>query len=93
VSKVQVTWNVTGGPNGKTMDLKNISLGNVIFWAGTATGGYFEVSPTSLTIPGNNQTSQITFTFDNNYQTPNNAESIVISLSTPGCEGITIQEP
>ena len=93
VSQVQVTWNATGGPNGKTMVLKNISLQNVMFWAGTATGGYFEVSPVSVTIPGNNQTSQIAFTFDNNYQTLNNAESIVISLSTPGCEGITIQKP
>ena len=45
VSNVQVTWNVTGGPNAKTMVLKNISLGNVIFWAGTATGGVLRGFP------------------------------------------------
>jgi len=91
IGDVQVTWNSAG--NSKGLILKSISLGGATFWAGSATGGYFQVSPTSVTIPGNNQTSQIAFTFDNAYQTQNNAESIVISLSTPGCEGITIHKP
>jgi Flp pilus assembly protein TadG len=93
VSNVQVTWNATGGPNSKTLTLNKISLANVAFWAGTASGGYFEFSPTDVTIPGNNQTSQIAFTFDHNYKTKSNAESIVITLSTPGCEGYTIHQP
>ena len=91
MGSVQVTWNSAG--NNKGLILKSISLEGATFWAGSATGGYFEVSPTSVTIPGNNQTSQIAFTFDNAYQTQNSAESIVISLSTPGCEGITIHKP
>jgi Flp pilus assembly protein TadG len=91
IANVQVTWNSAG--NNKGLILKSMSLGGATFWAGSATGGSFGYSPTSVTIPGNNQTSQIAFTFDNAYQTQNGSESIVISLSTPGCEGITIHKP
>lgn len=93
IGSVQVTWNANGGPNDKTLTLKTISLNGANFWAGTAIGGSFTYSPTSVTIRGNNQTSLITFTFDNPYKTQSGTESIVISLSTPGCEGITIHQP
>jgi Flp pilus assembly protein TadG len=94
VSTVQVVWNaVNGGAGSKTLVLKSMSLGGV-FWAGSDTSGNLTVTPsTTVTIPGNNQTSAIMFTFDRNYQNQNNSESIVITLSTPGCESYTIRKP
>jgi Flp pilus assembly protein TadG len=94
VLNVQVTWNSTnGGAGGKTLSLKSASLGGV-FWAGTDTSGNFTITPsTTVTIPGNNATSAIMFTFDRTYQTKNNLESILINLSTPGCESYPIRMP
>lgn len=94
VGSVQVVWNsVNGGSGSKTLALKSASLGGV-FWAGTDTTGNLTITPsTTVTIPGNNQTSAIMFTFDRTYQNKNNSESIVINLSTPGCEGYTIRKP
>jgi len=94
VLNVQVVWNsVNGGAGSKTLALKSASLRGV-FWAGTDTTGNLTITPsTTVTIPGNNQTSAIMFTFDRNYQNKNNAESIVINLATPGCESYTIRKP
>jgi Flp pilus assembly protein TadG len=98
VRSVQVVWNATsGGRGGVPLVLKSISLGDGlgdVFWEGADTTGYLTLTPsTSVTIPGNNVTSGIVFTFDDIYENQNNAESIVISLSTPGCEGYTIRKP
>jgi Flp pilus assembly protein TadG len=94
VLNVQVVWNsVNGGAGSKPLALKSVSLRGV-FWAGTDTSGNLTITPsTTVTIPGNNQTSAILFTFDRTYQNKNNAESIVINLATPGCEGYTIRKP
>jgi hypothetical protein len=94
VGSVQVVWNSVNGEAGnKTLVLRSASLSSV-FWAGTDSTGNLTITPsTTVTIPGNNQTSAIMFTFDRTYQTKNNAESIVINLSTPGCEGYTIRKP
>ena len=46
----------------------------------------------SRPVPGNNAQSTITFIFDRNYQTRGNP-SIVINLSTPGCESTPIRNP
>ena len=95
VGTVQVVWNsVNGGAGNKTLTLINARFGNDVFWSGTNTTGNLTISPSpTATIPGNNQTTSIVFTFDRTYQTRNNAESIVINLSTPGCEGYTIRKP
>ena len=94
VLNVHVSWNATnGGTDGKPLALKSAWLGGV-FWAGTETTGTFTITPsTTVTIPGNNATSAIMFSFDENYQNRNNSESIVIRLSTPGCEEVTIHKP
>ena len=93
VQSVQVVWNsINGGEGNEPLALKSADLGGV-FWAGTDSTGNLTFRPSSVTIPGNNATSTILFTFDKTYQTINNAESIVISLSTPGCEGYTIHQP
>ena len=94
VLNVQVVWNsVNGGAGSKPLALKSANLGSV-FWAGTDLTGNLTITPsTTVTIPGNNETSAIMFTFDRTYQTKNGAESIVINLSIPGCEGYTIRKP
>jgi Flp pilus assembly protein TadG len=94
VQSVQVAWNATnGGVGGIPLALKTIRLGDVI-WAGTDTTGNLTFTPsTTVTIPGNNVISGIVFTFDGNYENTNNAESIVINLSTPGCEKYAIRKP
>jgi Flp pilus assembly protein TadG len=94
VLNVQVVWNsTTGGPASSTLPLRSANL-NGVFWAGTDSTGNLTITPsTTVTIPGNNQTSKIVFTFDKNYQNRNNAESIVINLATPGCESYTIRKP
>jgi Flp pilus assembly protein TadG len=94
VQSVQVVWNSTaGGSGGKPLALKSVSLVG-IFWAGTDSTGNLTITPSAtVKIPGNNQTSEITFTFDRTYQNRNNAESIVITLATPGCESYTIRKP
>ena len=94
VSSVQVTWNsLTGGPASKSLSLISASLAGIGFWTGSDSSGSLTITPsTTLTIPGNNTTSTIIFTFDKNYQNPSN-NSITINLSTVGCEGIQIKKP
>ena len=92
VSNIEVTWNTTGGPNGSTLTLQSAFLGTT-FWMGSAAGPTFTITPsTTLTIPGNNSTSTIVFTFGRAYKTPG-TQSIVINLSTPGCESYPIHNP
>ena len=82
VLNVQVVWNsVNGGAGSKPLALKSASLGGV-FWAGTDSTGNLTITPsTTVTIPGNNVTSAIMFTFDRTYQTKNGAESIVMRVT------------
>ena len=94
VLNVQVTWNsASGGPASKPLILKSASLVGV-FWTGSDSTGNLTITPsTTVTIPGNNITSPIIFAFDKNYQNANGSESIVINLSTPGCESYPIHKP
>ena len=94
VLDVRVRWNsTTGGPGSKPLILQTASLAGT-FWTGSNNSGDLTITPAStVTIPGNNQTSVVVFTFDKNYQNKNNMELITIRLSTPGCEGIQIQRP
>ncbi|MCI0610878.1 MAG: pilus assembly protein [Anaerolineae bacterium] len=100
ILNIQVTWNHdTGGTgNPKTLALKSASLVGT-FWTWTndnigAPGPSITITPsTTVIIPGNNVTTPIIFTFDKNYQITDGTESIVINLSTPGCESFPIQRP
>jgi hypothetical protein len=97
IQNVLVTWNsLTGGPGKNTpLRLTTASLGGV-FWTGSDSSGSLTIWPTTtVTIPGNNATSTLIFTFDNNYQNrlTNDSESITINLSTPGCESYPIHRP
>ena len=96
VLNVQVTWNSsTGGTggSGSTLTLQSVSLGTT-FWIGSSTeGSGLTITPSStVTIPGNNTTSKIIFTFDKHYQN-SSGNSIIINLSTPGCESFPIHKP
>jgi hypothetical protein len=95
VNTARVTWYASqGGAGNKPLSLTNASLGGS-FWSGPANNsGDLTITPAStVTIPGNSATSTIVFTFDKNYQNINGTESVTITLSTPGCEGITIHKP
>jgi Flp pilus assembly protein TadG len=95
---VQVIWNAsTGAPgaggSGSALTLQYASLDQLQFWSGTSTTGSLTIIPsTTVTIPGNNATSTIIFTFNKSYKYPGTT-SITINLSTPGCESFPIQSP
>jgi len=95
VLDVHVTWNaLTGAPASKPLALKSASLGGTFWTSNPAnTSGNLTI-PTSgtVTIPGNNLTSTIIFTFDAVYQNTSGS-SITITLSTPGCESTIITKP
>jgi hypothetical protein len=94
VLSVQATWNsLTGGPASKALALQSVSLAGVTWTVNNSTGSVTTIPPTTVTIPGNNRTSTIIFTFDKNYQNKNNNESITINLSTSGCESYPIHKP
>jgi hypothetical protein len=94
VYDVTATWNsLTGGPSGSALKLQNVTLAGLTWTVIDGTGTVTTAPPTTVIIPGNNITSTITFTFDKNYQNrlTGSTESITITLSTAGCEGIQIK--
>jgi hypothetical protein len=94
VQDIQMIWNAaSGGTGNETLTLISASLGD-IFWAVNNSSGNFTITPTTtLSLPGNGAISTLTITFDDDYQHPNGSESIVINLSTPGCENSQIRWP
>ena len=98
VADVFVVWNHDKGHqvgNDKSINLVSVGLaGNPTpFWTGTSTGPSITIDPAApLTIPGNNTTSTIVFTFDDTYDKLDGSEEILINLATPGCEGYPIHE-
>jgi Flp pilus assembly protein TadG len=93
VQTIEVVWNSTaGGPDGAPLTLQSITLAGV-FWTVNDGSGNITITPVvTVTIP-ENTTTTIIFIFNNDYQNPNGSESIVINLSTPGCEGFPIHRP
>ena len=93
VLNIQATWNsLSGGPASKALNLKSVTLGGITWTVIDGTGSVTTTPPTTVTIPGNNTTSMIIFTFDKNYQN-SSGNSITINLSTPGCENYSIHKP
>ncbi|HEX5837618.1 MAG TPA: TadE/TadG family type IV pilus assembly protein [Anaerolineales bacterium] len=86
VTGIQFRWNAATGASGnKTLRLEQAQLGTFI-WSGSDSSGNFSNSPSGLTLPGNNTTSTVIFTFDKNYQNqPANGTTITIDLSSPEC--------
>ena len=92
VSDVQVAWNPLGAPSGSSLVLLYAILGDR-FWTGSDSTGSLMITPSpTVTIPGNNVTSTIFFTFNKPYKT-RGSPLITINLSTPGCESFPIQSP
>jgi Flp pilus assembly protein TadG len=93
VQDIHVVWNAaTGGPGGEPLTLQSITLAGV-FWTVNDSSGNITIIPVvTVTIP-ENATTTIIFTFNNVYQNPNGSESLVIDLSTPGCESFPIHSP
>ena len=91
VSSIVVKWNAASGASGnKTLTLQGANFGSTS-WTISNSSGNYTITPTStLTLPGNNATTIVTFTFDKNYQNPiTNGTTITINLSTAGCGPIT----
>jgi hypothetical protein len=101
IASIRVVWNSLSGANGGPLnltrgDFEGATPGtDVQFWSGNNGTGDIIITPSSpVTIPGNNLTSAIIFTFNNNYHPRHlGTQMLSITLSTPGCEGITIQAP
>jgi Flp pilus assembly protein TadG len=92
VQDVHVVWNaLTGGPGDVPLTLQTITLAGVLWTVNDGSGDITIASPVIVTIPGGNATSTIILTFDKGYQKPTSSDSIVINLSTPGCEGFPIR--
>jgi Flp pilus assembly protein TadG len=92
VSNIVLTWDNNGGQgNPKTLTLDSVNLGTT-FWSGlnNSTGTATLTPSSTLTLPGNNATSTLIFTFLQNYNKPNmKGTTITINFSTPGCSAIT----
>ena len=94
VMNVRVTWNSsTGGPGnpGSSLALQSVSLAGTSWTVINSTGTVTTTPPSTVTIPGN-ATSTIIFTFNANYQ-HSSGNSIIINLSTLGCENSPIKSP
>lgn len=94
VQDIHVVWNAASGGSGSetTLTLLTVALGGDL-WTVKSTIGTYTITPTGIVEIPANSTSTITFTFDQNYTNPDGSESIVIHLSTPGCEDFPIQSP
>jgi hypothetical protein len=92
VASVRVRWNtVAGAPSPNALALKSASLGG-LFWTGTDTSGDLTITPSAVTLQGNNIPTTIIFTFDDSYANQDGSESITITLAG-ACAGTTIQSP
>jgi len=91
-SQIFVAWNTKGGPLG-VLKLISASLSGS-FWSnpvGESTSPKVFVPSSSFsmpTIPMGDST--IVFTFNDNYQTIDGTETIVITIGTNGCNGFTL---
>ncbi|HLO13385.1 MAG TPA: hypothetical protein VK206_01055, partial [Anaerolineales bacterium] len=92
VKDVHVIWNAaTGGSGQDALTLQRIIVGGVLWTVNDSTGDFVDAPPSVAILDSGS--SGILFTFDQNYVNMNGSESIVIHLSTPGCEGYPIQSP
>jgi hypothetical protein len=90
LASIQLVWNATGGPAGKTLIWQTASVANQTWSVVNSSGNYTSVPGSTITLPGNNQTSTIIIALDKPYQTaPVNATSITLNFSTIDCSSIT----
>ena len=95
VSEVTVRWNHDKGHqtgNDKSLILQSASLAGTTFFNGSDPGPSTSppiVPSPAISIPGNNATSTITFTFNQSYDNWDNTEFIEIRLLNIGCLPLT----
>jgi len=91
-SDLHVVWNsTTGGPNDTPLSLQTAILVDFLQTVNDGSGD-LTILPASPMIMPANATSIVIFTFNQEYQNTG-GESIVINLSTPGCESYPIHNP
>jgi len=92
VQDIYVVWNAATGANNGTLTLESVTLVDLFQTVLDSTGTKLITPASTVTMPPT-ATSTIIFTFDQPYRIVNNDESIVINLSTLGCEGDPIRSP
>jgi hypothetical protein len=88
---VHIVWNAaTGAPQDEPLKLLDAILVDFLQTVNDGSGDITIIPASSMVMPAN-AISQVLFEFNNNYQNLSGQESIVIHLSTPGCENYVIQ--
>jgi Flp pilus assembly protein TadG len=84
---VSVTWNDDKGHNqgNKKLSLQQATMNSTTIWTGNIDKESSYTFPTTASIPQGPST--ITFYFDQTYDNLDGTEKIVITLTTPGCQG------
>ncbi len=89
-----VTWNHDKGSNksDKTLKLLSATVGGTTLWVANPNPSIGPSQPwiTPATIPAN-ATVTIVFTFDQSYDNWDGTESVLINVTTPGCNNVFIQ--
>lgn len=86
IQDIYVVWNAAAGAKDGILTLETVSVGDLFQTIFDSSGNRVIVPSRTTTIPAT-ALSNIIFTFDQAYVTPDDNESIVIQLSTLGCEG------
>lgn len=91
LASIQLVWNaVNGGPAGKPLIWQSATVAGQSWFVVNDSGNYTSAPASTVTIPGNNQTSTIFVAFDKPYNNaPVNATSLTINFSTIDCSSIT----
>lgn len=91
LASLQLVWNaVNGGPGGKPLLWQSATVAGQSWFVVDSSGNYTSAPGSTVTIPGNNQTSTIIIAFDKPYQNaPVNGTTLTINFSTIDCSSIT----
>jgi Flp pilus assembly protein TadG len=92
VQDIYVIWNAATGADNGTLALQSVTLVDLFQTVPDSTGTKLFRPASTVTMPPT-ALSSIIFTFDQPYAHPDDNESIVINLSTLGCEGDPIRSP
>jgi Flp pilus assembly protein TadG len=91
LASLQLVWNaVNGGPSGKPLAWQSATVAGQSWFVVNNSGNYTSAPDSTVTIPGNNQTSTIIIAFDKPYNNaPVNGTTLTINFSTIDCSSIT----
>jgi hypothetical protein len=88
VNSIQLIWDPGNSKNKKT--LTQAQLGSYV-WTGNDSSGNVTITPTSLTLPGNNAESTVLFTLNDKYSNSAGV-TITINLSSTLCGPFSVSK-